>query len=141
MGGLRRERAKGNPFNASCRVDSVSFGTITGAGTGTMVIPMTFRDAQNNAVVMPSADGICSSVDAWVTDDTAGQVPTATDPSAISCSPGAVMPLGPNNKMFRLIASINGLVTLTIAITTGTTRYLNLRMPDGRVIRSAGLAF
>lgn len=80
----------------------------------------------------------------YLSSDSAGQVLEATGPTSIAIgTDGVVIPNGGDSKVAgMLVSEEDGDIDIDITLSSGAdTFYLNLVMPDGRIVTSAAITF
>lgn len=76
----------------------------------------------------------------WVSSSAGGQPIVIND--VVTVGPGRVLSaITASNPVYFLVTNSSGQVTISLEDSATETIYLNLVMPDGRVVSSSGIAF
>lgn len=125
----------GSPFKAACHVHNASM-TLTDESANARTATLTLKDAQNQAI------GSRAIVDAYLSDDAEGDDQTGTTPTSVAAGAKGLVQALVAGKVFKLTTDASGQVEVVITYTGGAkTWYLNVQMPDGRLVTVGSIVF
>lgn len=125
--------AKDSPFKAANTVHDVAFSI--GAEGASRVVSMQFKDALGNEVYERV------SCFAYLSDDAEGDDIAVTAPDTVAAgTDGVYIPIVAG-KAFQLVSEVDGDMDLEITENGADTWYLNVVMPDGRIVTSGAIEF